>query len=78
MRGSHHGLVNESAGLVTNFRVRIRERSLVVLGRACLFYVRNPCSVASIVGDLFDAPKEKKPDIGSSPGNKTEIKVGGC
>ena len=78
MRGSHRGLVNESAGLVTNFRVRIRERSLVVLGRACLFYIRNPCSIASIVGDPSDAPKERKPDTVSSPGNKTEIKVGGC
>ena len=37
-------------------------------------YVREPCSVASTVEDPFNDPKVNKTDVGSSPGNKAEVK----
>ena len=67
-------------GLVIELRIQIVQKSLVVLRKVfnlkmLLRYVRKkPYSVASILGDPSDTPKEKKNNIVSSPEIKVEVK----
>ena len=58
-------LVDKGGGAAMKFRVWIPQRSVVV---SCA-YVKKPCSV----GNSFVTLKEKKANIGSSPGNKAEV-----
>ena len=77
MPRSSRGLVDKGAGLVLQFRVRISQKSLVMLGRASNFkmllhYIRKPCCVGSIVGN----PSDSTTDVGSSSRNKEEVTLG--
>ena len=66
---SSRDLVNEGAGLVIQFNVRIPQRSLVVFGRASSLQMllEKLCSIA---------PKRKKRIIRFSLENKKGIKIG--
>ena len=74
--GSSRGLVDKGAGLVTKFRVRILQISFIASIRIekasnlkmLLFYI------ASIVGYPFLHPKGGQTVIGSSAGNRAEVK----
>ena len=57
--------MDKGGGAAMKFRVWIPQRSVVV---SCA-YVKKPCSV----GNSFVTLKEKKANIGSSPGNKAEV-----
>ena len=67
--------MDKGVGLVMKFRVRIPQKSVVVLGRVTnlkmlMCYIRKPCSVASIAL----SHRNRKKRFGSLPEQNAKVK----